>query len=94
MSTARAVYYLVLIALLMPALPDSRQKTASNAEIVVAQGAAASDKDKSWLCQSGHNVCGATAYLLRKFEAKALYPLQVMSSWSIDADWIEPEHRA
>ena len=85
MTTARAAYYLLLIALLMPSLPDGSPSGANNGPAKTApltenvvQPAASDDG----FCTRQANLCEATSYLLKKFEAKAKYPIHVLSSWA------------
>ena len=86
MSTARAAYYLLLITLLMPALPDGQQTGQSAMRTnmtTVQQTASAATGYSSTFCVEQQNLCNATSYLLRKLEAKAMYPIQLLSDWSV-----------
>lgn len=91
MSKSRAAYYLLLIALLMPALPDS--KSVSD-KPVAAKTAAVETPVSRPFCSSPDGICGATAYLLRKFEAKAKFPIHVLTNWANQANSDRPESQA
>lgn len=91
MSKTRAAYYFLLIALLMPALPDGRL---ASQKPVVAKTAALEEPAGRSFCTSPHGICGATSYLLRKFEAKAKYPIHVLTNWANQANSEQSEFRA
>ncbi len=85
MTTGRAAYYLLLITLLMPSLPDAGPSAAENAHIEptpvvknVTQFALSNDA----FCARQANLCEATSYLVKKFEAKVKYPIHVLNSWA------------
>ena len=91
MSKTRAAYYLLLIALLMPALPDGKP---ANQKPVAAKTAALEEPAGLSFCASPSGICGATSYLLRKFEAKAKYPIHVLTNWANQTNSEQPEFRA
>ena len=91
MSNFRAAYYLLLIAMLVPALPDSKPATQKAS---TAQTAALEEQAGPSFCASPHGICGATHYLLRKFEAKAKYPINVLTNWANRNTAEQPEFRA
>ena len=91
MSKTRAAYYLLLIALLMPALPDS--KPASDKSVAAKTAAVEVPAGRSF-CSSPDGICGATTYLLRKFEAKAKFPIHVLTNWANQANPERPESQA
>lgn len=91
MSKTRAAYYLLLIALLMPALPDSKP---ANQTPAAAKTATLEEHAGLSFCASPSGICGATSYLLHKFEAKAKYPIHVLTNWANQANSEQPEFRA
>lgn len=91
MTKSRAAYYLVLIALLMPALPDG---SPANQKPSLAKSAAVTDTTGEAFCASHDTLCGATSYLLQKFEAKAKFPIHVLNNWAGRASSRQAEQRA
>ncbi len=91
MTKIRAAYYLLLIALLMPALPDNNP---SNRTSPTVQSASVDQPAGQTFCANHHALCGATNYLLHKFEAKARFPIHVLSNWASQTDVTQPEYRA
>ena len=79
MSKARAAYYFLLIALLMPSLPDNKVERSEQ-----QQPAVVSERADSRRCGAQSGICNAAGYILRKIEAKALYSIYVLQHW--------PEH--
>jgi hypothetical protein len=79
MSKARAAYYLLLIALLMPSLPENRADLQIQASAPDTTQVSAGS-----FCGDRSNLCQAAGYLLRKIEAKARYSIYVLQHW--------PEH--
>ena len=91
MTKTRAAYYLLLIALLMPALPENNSTSRAAANM---QSASAEQSGDQSFCENHHGLCGATSYLIHKFEAKARFPIHVLSNWANQADGKQPEYRA
>lgn len=92
MSKTRAAYYLLLIALLMPALPDS--KPARSVKYVAAKTAAVETPPGQSFCRNADGICGAATYLLHKFEAKAKFPIHVLTNWANQANSDLPDSQA
>ena len=67
MTKIRAAYYLLLIALLMPALPDNN---ANKPAAPSMQSASVERSDEQSFCANHHGLCGATSYLLQKVRGK------------------------
>ena len=91
MSKTRAAYYLLLIALLMPALPDSKP---ASIKYVAGQTAAVEAPADQSFCGNTDGICGAATYLLHKFEAKAKFPIHVLTNWANQANSELPESQA
>ncbi len=97
MTTGRAAYYLLLIALLMPSLPDGKLsgKIGPQAKTAVVEGTLGQTAHTGYaFCSQQRNLCQATSYLLRKFEAKAKYPIHVLTNWTTATTARNFEHQA
>ena len=97
MTTGRAAYYLLLIALLMPSLPDGKPSSTigPQARTAVRERTLGQTAHTGYaFCSQQRHICEATSYLLQKFEAKAKYPIHVLTNWTTATTVRNFEHRA
>ena len=89
MTTGRVAYYLLLIAMLMPSIPNGPD--ASSARLDTAEIANPGYHER---CGGEAPVCAATAYLLERLEAKARTSFMILTNWQNAADWTTSDYRA